>query len=131
MKKIILVSVYNNNYDDKKKYNISICDYEVENLKISKEISMIIFGLSILLLFFATSKVNISIYNRCKDYSVNFAIRFIRTSVILGCFIVIANFYFIYEILNKIYNMYSDIVDTVDASYSIIKNIKLETLILE
>jgi hypothetical protein len=120
-----LVDEYNENYDNQKIYNISICDYYVENLKKPKEMSLIIFGLSILLLIFVVSRFITAIYNKCKNYGVNSAIRFIRASVILGFFIIIANLVLIFLVLKKIINMYSDIDDAVVVTDSLIKCLKM------
>lgn len=125
-----LVNEYNENYDDKKEYDISICDYYVENLKTPKEMSLIIFGLSILLLFFVVSRFITAIYNKCKGYGVNSAIRFIRASVILGFFIIIANLVLIFLVLKKINNMYSDIEDAVIVTDSMKKSLKMLLYIL-
>ena len=114
-----LLNEYNENYDDEKKYDISICDYYVENLKEPKEMSLIIFGLSILLLFFVVSRFITAIYNRCKNYTVKSAIRFIRASVILGFCFIISNLVLIFIILKKINNMYSDIDDAIIITDSI------------
>ena len=125
-----LVDEYNKNYDDTKKYNISICDYYFENLKKPKEMSLIIFGLTILLVIFVVSRFITAIYNKCKSSSVNSAIRYIRASVILGFFIVIANIVLIFIVLNKIKKMYSDIEDAVIVTDSMKENLKILLYIL-
>jgi len=118
-----LLKEYNENYDDEK-YDISICDFYVENLKEPKEMSLIIFGLSILLLLFVVSRFITSIYNRCKSYTDKTAIRFIRASVILGFCFIISNLVLIFIILKKINNMYSDIDDAIIVTDSIKESFK-------
>ena len=125
-----LVDEYNKNYDNTKEYDISICDYYIENLKTPKQMSLIIFGLSNLLLIFVVSRFITAIYNKCKSSSVNSAIRFVRASVILGILFIIANMVLIFIILIKIKKMYSDIEDAVIVTDSMKQSLKIILYIL-
>jgi hypothetical protein len=114
-----LVNEYRKNYQIyHSHYNSSYCDYFIENLKISKEINIIILCLSILLLLFVFSRIIISIYNKCK-VNVNSAIKFIRASIIIGFIIIIGNILLTGFILYKIYKLNKETQDEIGVTNSL------------
>lgn len=111
-------------------YNSSYCDYFVENLKTSKEISIIILCLSILLLLFVFSRIIVAIYNKCKDNAIS-AIKFIKASVIIGFIIVIGNISLLGFIVYKIYKLEKDSQDDVGVAKELLfDNIKVIPILI-
>ena len=125
-----LVKQYNKNYQmyHHSYYNSSYCDYFVENLKTSKEMSMLIFCLSILLLLFVFSRIIAAIYNKCKD-NANSAIKFIRASTIIGFIIILGNIALLGLIIYKIFKLVKDTQDEFDVTRSLSLNCTYACLI--
>lgn len=76
------------------------------------------------LFFWVILRLIIAIYNGCKGYRINWAINYIKASLFLDLFILIADTLLIRGIIRKMNNMYSGLKEYVPVTYQIESNLK-------